>query len=335
MAEHFFSLAAADQRDALLQAASDLGRPAYLLEKDVWVVWALHVLFASDSGQHLTFKGGTSLSKVYRLIDRFSEDIDLTYDIRQIMDGQAQDELPASRAQARRWSDTARERLPEHLAAAVCPMLRQAIERDGVQAELVHDGDRIYLNYVTRTPANMYIQPRVMLEFGARSSGEPNDMHTVTCDIAIALQGLAFPQARPRVMNVARTFWEKATAAHVYCAQARLKGERFARHWHDLAAIARSSHFEGVATNREVAQRVADHKQWFFRERSQAMEWIDYRTAVQGNLRLVPEGDARLQLEDDYGRMLEGGMFDSEPMAFDALMDACAALEARLNATQV
>ncbi|MDZ4018947.1 hypothetical protein PssiTeo3_22890 [Pseudomonas sichuanensis] len=65
------------------------------------------------------------------------------------------------------------------------------------------------------------------------------------------------------------------------------------------------------------------------------MEWIDYRTAVQGNLRLVPEGDARLQLQDDYGRMLEGGMFDSEPMAFDALMDACAALEARLNATQV
>lgn len=335
MAEHFFSLTAADQRDALLQAASDLGRPAYLLEKDVWVVWALNALFASDTGQHLTFKGGTSLSKVYRLIDRFSEDIDLTYDIRQIMDGQAQDELPASRAQARRWSDTAREHLPEHLAAVVCPMLRQAIEREGVHAELAHDGDRIYLNYVTRTPADTYIQPRVMLEFGARSSGEPNDMHTVTCDMAIALQGLVFPQATPRVMHLARTFWEKATAAHVYCAQARLKGERFARHWHDLAAIARSSHFDGVATNRAVAERVADHKQWFFRERSQAMEWIDYRAAVQGNLCLVPKGEARAQLEEDYGRMLEGGMFDSEPMAFDALMDACAALEASLNATQV
>lgn len=335
MAEHFFSLTAADQRDALLQAASDLGRPAYLLEKDVWVVWALHALFASDAGRHLTFKGGTSLSKVYRLIDRFSEDIDLTYDIRQIMDGHAQDELPASRAQARRWSDTARERLPEHLATVVCPMLRQAIEREGVQAELAHDGDKIYLKYVTRTPADTYIQPRVMLEFGARSSGEPNAIHPVTCDMAIALQGLVFPQANPRVMHVARTFWEKATAAHVYCAQARLKGERFARHWHDLATIARSSHFDGVATNREVAERVADHKQWFFRERSQTMEWIDYRTAVQGNLRLVPEGDARAQLEEDYGRMLEGGMFDSEPMAFDALMETCAALEARLSATQV
>jgi len=57
----------------------------HLLEKDVWVVWALNTVFVAPFGPHLTFKGGTSLSKAYGLIQRFSEDVDLTYDVRQLV----------------------------------------------------------------------------------------------------------------------------------------------------------------------------------------------------------------------------------------------------------
>lgn len=84
MAKPFLSLSAEDRRDALGVAADRSGRPAHLLEKDVWVVWALQTLFGSDLGAHLVFKGGTSLSKAYGVIQRFSEDVDLTYDIRAI-----------------------------------------------------------------------------------------------------------------------------------------------------------------------------------------------------------------------------------------------------------
>ena len=84
MAEAFLTLSADDRREALAVAADRSGRPLHLLEKDVWVVWTLATLFGSDLGEHLVFKGGTSLSKAYYVIQRFSEDVDLTYDIRSI-----------------------------------------------------------------------------------------------------------------------------------------------------------------------------------------------------------------------------------------------------------
>ena len=85
MPESWFELSSADQAEALEVAAGRSGRPAHLLEKDIWVVWALAAIYSSPLADTLTFKGGTSLSKVYKVIDRFSEDIDLTYDIRELV----------------------------------------------------------------------------------------------------------------------------------------------------------------------------------------------------------------------------------------------------------
>jgi len=82
MAVDFLRLSATDRSEALKVAADRCRRPAHLLEKDVWVVWALAGLYGSSLGEHLVFKGGTSLSKAYKVIQRFSEDVDLTYDIR-------------------------------------------------------------------------------------------------------------------------------------------------------------------------------------------------------------------------------------------------------------
>ena len=115
MAEAFLSLAAADRLDVLGIAADRLGRPAHLLEKDVWVVWALQVLFESAVKDDLVFKGGTSLSKAYGVIDRFSEDVDLTYDIRALLPDLVEargDAIPATTGEERRWSRRVREVLP-------------------------------------------------------------------------------------------------------------------------------------------------------------------------------------------------------------------------------
>ena len=104
MAEAFLALSAAERRDVLGIAADRLGRPAHLLEKDVWVVWALQVLFESAVKDHLVFKGGTSLSKAYGVIDRFSEDVDITYDIRTLVPDLVEargDAIPATSSEER------------------------------------------------------------------------------------------------------------------------------------------------------------------------------------------------------------------------------------------
>ena len=101
-------LSATERRDALEVAERQWGQKTYLLEKDTWVVATLRVLFEAPFGRHLVFKGGTSLSKVWRAIRRFSEDIDITYDIRgfapDLVAGGDDEALPPTRSQERRWT---------------------------------------------------------------------------------------------------------------------------------------------------------------------------------------------------------------------------------------
>ena len=120
MPERFFELSDIDQREALEYVRAKSGRPAHLLEKDIWVVWLLHALFDAPIGTDLTFKGGTSLCKVYKVIDRFSEDIDLTHNIRKLipdLTGESE-ELPRSRSQAGKWTKAVRHRLPDRITTS-------------------------------------------------------------------------------------------------------------------------------------------------------------------------------------------------------------------------
>ena len=113
MAE-FFQPSTAERLDALDAAANTSGLLPHLLEKDIWVVWSLRHLFGGPYADHLVFKGGTSLSKAYGVIRRFSEDVDLTYDIRAIASdlvGDADAPLPISKSQEKKWSKEIRLRL--------------------------------------------------------------------------------------------------------------------------------------------------------------------------------------------------------------------------------
>lgn len=336
MADSFFSLSKAEQREALEFGRAESGRPTHLFEKDIWVVWTLRTLFASPLAADLTFKGGTSLSKVYKVIDRFSEDVDLTYDIRKLIPDLigAGSELPGSRSQASKWTQAVRHRLPDWITQAVQPVLQAALanERLDVQLELGgQDRDKLFLRYPALTQGTGYVAPVVTLEFGGRATGEPHQACAVTCDIAEHLTEVSFPAATPLVMSVARTFWEKATAAHVFCAQGRIRGERYARHWHDLAAIARSPAFSAVVGDQAVAEIVARHKSCFFIEKDAFGMAIDYMAAATGNLKIVPEGKALEALAKDYEAMLADDLMVGDAMHFDALIDACAELEVTMN----
>lgn len=332
----YFALSEKDKIDALEAAASNLGRPADLIEKDIWVVWALNALFQSDFGDHLVFKGGTSLSKVYKAIDRFSEDVDVTYDIRQIIPDLIDDHdnpYPPNRSQAKKWTETVRERLSAWIEATVVPELRTRVEKEKLSASVRQENDVLFLDYKAVRGGHGYVRPAVLLEFGARSTGEPAEQHLVTCDLADGIQGLTLPTAHPRVMAAERTFWEKATAIHAYCLRGVFRGgDRYARHWYDLDCLYQMGIAQKALEDRALAAAVADHKQHFFRENDKAGTVIDYGAAVSGALCLVPSGDPLEALRVDYQKMVDAGLFSTDVMEFDGLMGQLADLQARANA---
>ena len=132
-------------------------------------------------------------------------------------------------------------------------------------------------------------------------------------------------------MHAERTFWEKATAIHVFCLQERLRGDRFARHWHDIARLDEAGLAEAAFVDRELANAVARHKTMFFVEKTADRTPIDYGAAVNGGLQLVPVDDSARALADDYARMVEDGLLFDDAEPFEVLMAHCADITARAN----
>jgi len=338
MSENFLQLSEEDKVAVLRTAASSSGRSGPLLEKDVWVVWALSTLFESPLGNHLVFKGGTALSKAYKAIRRFSEDVDLTYDIRALAPElvakapQGFDAIPPTRSQEKKWSDEIRkELLPAWLRDHAHPIVEAAMAGlSGVRSR-VTDGC-IFIDYEPLIAPSRYALPSVMLEFGARSTGEPSSVRRVRCDIQEFVQNVSFPVAEPRVMEIERIFWEKATAAHVYCVQGEAGlSQRFSRHFHDLTRLHQEGCLPGAIAAREVAEAVAVHKNAFFAEKDANGNRIDYLEVVRGGITLVPTGNAYDALRVDYRRMVQEGLFVEEPESFEQTMTNCALIQEELN----
>jgi hypothetical protein len=332
MAEDYLTLSREDRREALGVAATASGRPVHLLEKDIWVVWTIDALFAVEFGKHLVFKGGTSLSKGYGVIGRFSEDIDVTYDVRQLIPeliGEGPP-IPKTNSQARKWRDAIDKKLPAWVQEKALAAINKHIEDTGVDVTVMVEGTNIYIDYDPLAKGTGYVAPRVTVEFGGRSTGEPCEERQITCDAAEHLQDLTFPTAKPRVMLPKRTFWEKATAVHVFC-RAKSQDDRYSRHWHDLVRLDESGHAQAALDDPGLAKEVAEFKTRFFREKDSEGNPIDYAAAVSGDLQLVPDAEALKALEADYAKMAEDGILLDDADEFSDLIEDCADLARRAN----
>ena len=334
MLESYFSLSRKEQSELLDTAAAHSGRPAHILEKDVWVVWALSVLFASPLADLLTFKGGTSLSKAYGAINRFSEDIDLTYDIRSLLADMVTDDegIPPTPSQASKWTKAVRERLPQWLSDVVVPVLYGGLpEGVGEDAIQVVEPDSVVVSYAALREGTGYISPKIRLEFGARSTGEPFEILPVSCDLASVIQKIQFPKAEPRVLKMERTFWEKATAIHVFCKQEKMRGDRFSRHWYDLVQLSKLPRMQHALSEREWLSQVVRHKSMFFVEKNASGDRIDYNDCQNGLLKLIPSGAALETLRNDYANMIQDGILLDSEINFDFVLKQCLELEGNIN----
>ena len=136
-------------------------------------------------------------------------------------------------------------------------------------------------------------------------------------------------------MHAERTFWEKATAIHVFCVQDRLRGDRFSRHWHDIARLDEAGLAASALTDRNLANAVAKHKNMFFAEKAADGSAIDYNAVVNGGLQLAPNDSAFNTLKEDYERMVDDRLLLDHAEPFEELIEKCANLERRANNSAV
>ena len=333
MAEPFLSLGAGERADILRTAAARSRRSTVILEKDIWICWVLDALFSMRNPHPMAFKGGTSLSKVYGVIDRFSEDVDVTLDYRHFDDGFDPFADGASRTATKRFSERLRDRVASHVRDVVAPALDDAARRlapDGRYDICVgDDGETLRFVYPSAVEApDSYVASEILPEFGGRNIIDPNERHVIIPDIAALADGLDYPAANVVVLSPARTFWEKATLIHVACHRRQLanKPDRLSRHWFDLARLADHPVGRVALANRALLADVVRHKKVFFHAGN-----ANYDQCLDGRLRLVPDDDQLPALQSDYDAMRGARIVGDGAPEFRALIADIRLLETRAN----
>lgn len=335
MAETFLQLKPQERSEIYRALAPPLGRAPVVLEKDVWVCWVLQALFTRAGRLPMAFKGGTSLSKVYRAIDRFSEDVDITLDYRGLDNTVDPFAAGLSKTKLKQFSEGLKSFVRDHVHHVLVPFLETRLRADcgsgGARIEASDDGECVRVHYPSAlgNAAGGYISDNVLIEFGGRNITEPNESHFIQPDIAAQLPDLAFPGARVSVLSPARTFWEKATLMHVACQRGEFgtQAERLSRHWYDLARLAALPHGNTALADRHLLADVVRHKKVFY-----STGYARYDDCLVGQLRLIPDGAALVALQADFQHMVDAGMFIGEPPSFGAIVDRLRALETQINA---
>jgi hypothetical protein len=306
-----------DERELFFRAAIDIKDiPFEIIEKDYWVVWVLKGLFSLEKMKpYLTFKGGTSLSKVYGLIDRFSEDIDLSIEKEFFGFGEPHNpENAPSKKKQNAIIDNLSKACSNYVQTEMLASLKENFTKklgttDGWQIfsdQEDPDAQTLLFEYPSKSSKTGYIRPLVKIEIGARSEHWPVSEHKIQSYVKEALkEKIHEPEVVIRVLNAERTFWEKATILHQYVhlpADKRIPS-RISRHFYDFFRLLNSPIKKKALEESILLERVANHKSIYF-----ASGWANYGTARKGTLKLVPPPHILKELQKDYVQM--------EPMLF-------------------
>ena len=315
--------------------APKLGMTPAILEKDVWVCWTLDVLFSMPDRNQMAFKGGTSLSKAYDAISRFSEDLDVTV-AHKLLDPTLMvfDETIGHRAMSKKLSLA----LVDYVKNEIEPHFRSKLDVQfpvGSWAlDIANNGDELRLTYPTVTAVATEIDPSLIrdyikLEFGGRNATDPVDEIEVQSYISDLVPGLTLPVAKTRVLSAARTFWEKVTLAHNECNRPDLKpnADRLSRHWYDLYLLADSEFGVKALSDIALLQDVVKYKKLFFNS-----EYANFDECLVGRVRIIPNFDLIALLESDYKAMLAKKMIYGEIPTFEQITKRLKELEVEINA---
>ena len=339
MSTQFMAMSDQDRKLAFDNAALALHLNAVILEKDFWVSWLLGLLFGQpELAPFLVFKGGTSLSKVFSVIDRFSEDIDLCL-VPEFVGADAQGFDALTSRVKRDAAVMEMQRLCAGKAQrVVLPLLEDSISHAlgaapagrWLHYELDVDAKSpiLYFRYPsTQTQDFDYVRREVKLELGTLTDQQPTGRYALQPLIASAYPALFSDwQCEVVALELQRTFWEKATILHAeyHRPPGSPMPDRYARHYFDMAKLLAHADAPQFLADKAQCARVVDWKSRVF-----ARGWARYDLAQHGSFRLVPPKARQVDLARDYATMRP--MFMSEPPRFDALIAALADAELVIN----
>ena len=325
------------RRDLFSDTAVKMDLLPGLVEKDFWVCWALKHLFSIPAFKsHLLFKGGTTLSKIFGIIERFSEDIDLAVDWEMLgFRGERSPLVEMSSKKLDRRLGEIQRACEEHISTDFLKTFHQRIagllpdtqfswqlEVDPQNAQVVN------FHYPTTTDEVEYIQTVVRLELGTRAEFIPNDRYSITPYAAEHFPGIFEDVACPVwAIKAERTFWEKATILHQEHHRTPDRGAptRHSRHYYDVFKMAGDDHIRKASlSDPELLARVVEHKKRFFR-----CAWARYDLATPATLQLVPSSDWTEFLREDYENMKV--MLFGETPSFDEILAGLKSLETEIR----
>ncbi len=323
---------ASKDREALFHnTAAKMGMTDAIIEKDFWVCYMLDYLFHRSAWkEHIAFKGGTSLSKAYGLIERFSEDIDLILDWRVLGYGINEPWEERSNTKQDIFNKEANTRAEVFLRDTFLPAVVADLTAElgeSIQCFIDENDPQTVKIVYPNSFSDISILQEIRLEIGALAAWTPVKVAEIT-PYAAQEYGRLFKQSSTDILTVLpeRTFWEKVTILHreAFRDEARPFPTRYSRHYYDLYRMMQTEVKNNALADNDLLTRVVDFKDKFYR-----CPWARYDLAKRGTMRLMPPEYNLDKLRADYEHM-QNMLFGNKP-SFEEIMDGIAKLEAEIN----
>jgi len=313
-----------DRADLMREAAAIRGLPPEVVEKDFWVCWTLDRLFASTAmARKILFKGGTSLSKVFGLIERFSEDVDLVLDWTEVTGEDPRVDRSIGKQAA--FNKELLRLTHDYLRETFLPDVQQLVLGHCV-ASIDDNPEVVRVKYPAAFPSK-YLRAEIQLEIGPLASWVPNSEYEITPYAAEALPAVfSRPGCRVRAIKAERTFWEKITILHheAHRPSGNVQPAGYSRHYYDVCRMARSEVRGSALADLELLRMVVAFKDKFYHR-----GWARYDLAAPGTMRLVPPEHVLRAVARDYEKM-QFMIFGERPALSD-MLETLHDLEAEIN----
>jgi len=323
--QNFYQLSKENKIKIFEQISARTPLPDYAVEKDWWVVQTLRIIFGLDFANHLIFKGGTSLSKAWNLIGRFSEDIDLALD---------KAVLGIDTVQTKKHVKKLRSKSKKFITNEFYPLLKIGFIEAGlgdteinIQEGTVNDPLSIEIYYPNITKYSEYIKPRVLIEIGSRSLKEPFAERTITSFVAEQFPKQDFADEPVNVVAAApeKTFLEKIFLLHEEFQKDEIRTNRLTRHFYDIERMMDTPYAETALSDHELYQTIVQHRKLLF-----SVSTVDYNLHQPQTINLIPPDNLLKEWEKDYNELSES-MIYGDKLSWEKLLSRFSELMERIN----
>ncbi len=319
------------ERKYIFQEISNItGMTVFAVEKDWWVVQMLSLIFEMDFAQHLVFKGGTSLSKAWKLISRFSEDVDLAIDRNYLGFG---GELSKSQRTSLRKAASAftSGKFIETLSTSIQNKGIEGIELNLVEAKDSDQDPRIIeIHYPNIITSPGYLEPKVQLEVGCRSLKEPFSVQSFASLVDEYHPGKAFVQPHIQVPTVdpERTFLEKIFLLHeeFQRPQEKIRVNRLSRHLYDIVKLSMTPYWEKALQDNLLYELIVEHRHKYTR-----VSGVDYNLHRPKMINPLPPVALLNAWKEDYQTMIQEMIYEPNSPSFDEIVEQVTIIKKKIN----